>query len=183
MLPAEARDRSAELNSTMQLLVIRHAIAMEREEWATSGRPDSDRPLTDTGRRRMRKNARGLQRISPHPDLIATSPWLRAADTARVVAETLGVERMETIDQMLPDHHPRDLAAWLNERSELSAVAVVGHEPHLGEVVTWLVGGKGSSFEFKKGGACLIRIDDKVDAGSGIVLWHLTPSLLRGLAD
>jgi phosphohistidine phosphatase len=59
----------------MQLLIVRHAIAMEREEFAKTGRPDSDRPLTDTGRRRMRKNARGLQRISPHPDLIATSPW------------------------------------------------------------------------------------------------------------
>jgi len=47
----------------MQLLVIRHAIAMEREEYARTGRPDSDRPLTDTGRRRMRKNARGLQYI------------------------------------------------------------------------------------------------------------------------
>src|SRR5262245_13191928 len=84
----------------MNLVVIRHAIAMERDEWARTGRPDSDRPLTDTGRRRMRKNARGLQRIAPHPDVIATSPWLRAADTARVVAETLGVERMETIDVM-----------------------------------------------------------------------------------
>lgn len=167
----------------MQLLVIRHAIAMEREEWAKSGRPDSDRPLTDTGRRRMRKNARGLQRVSPHPDVIATSPWLRAADTARVVAETLGVERMETIDQMLPDHHPSELAEWLNERSELAAVAVVGHEPHLGELVTWLMGGEGSNLEFKKGGACLLRIDEKVDAGSGILVWHLTPSLLRGLAD
>ena len=167
----------------MQLLVIRHAIAMEREEWAKSGRPDSDRPLTDTGRRRMRKNARGLQRVSPHPDVIATSPWLRAADTARVVAETLGVERMETIDQMLPDHHPSELAEWLNERGELAAVAVVGHEPHLGELVTWLMGGEGSNLEFKKGGACLLRIDEKVDAGSGNLVWHLTPSLLRGLAD
>lgn len=168
----------------MQLIVIRHAIAMEREEWAKSGRPDSDRPLTDTGRRRMRKNARGLQRVSPHPQLIATSPWLRAADTARVVAETLGVERMETIDAMLPDRHPRELAEWLNERADLTAVAVVGHEPHLGELVTWLIGGKGgSNFEFKKGGASLLRFEDKVDAASGTLLWHLTPSQLRGLAD
>ncbi len=167
----------------MQLLVIRHAIAMEREEYAKSGRPDSDRPLTDTGRRRMRKNARGLQRISPHPDLIATSPWLRAADTARVVAETLGVERMETLDAMLPDRHPQELAAWLNERLEVATVAVVGHEPHLGEVVTWLLGGEGSNVEFKKGGACLLRIDDQVDAGSALLLWHLTPAQLRGLAD
>ena len=167
----------------MQLLVIRHAIAMEREEYAKSGRPDSDRPLTDTGRRRMRKNARGLQRISPHPDLIATSPWLRAADTARVVAETLGVERMETLDAMLPDRRPQELAAWLNERLEVATVAVVGHEPQLGEVVTWLLGGEGSNVEFKKGGACLLRIDDQVDAGSALLLWHLTPAQLRGLAD
>jgi len=168
----------------MQLLVIRHAIAMDREEYARTGRPDSDRPLTDTGRRRMRKNARGLQRVSPHPDLIGTSPWLRAADTARVIAETLGVEQMETIDAMLPDRHPRELAEWLNDRGELGVVAVVGHEPHLGELVTWLVGGTpGMNFEFKKGGACLLRIDDRVDAGSAMLQWHLTPSQLRALAD
>ena len=167
----------------MHLLVIRHAIAMERDEWAKSSRPDSDRPLTDTGRRRMRKNARGLQRVSPHPELIITSPWLRAADTARVVAETLGVERMETVDVMLPDHHPRELADWLNERTDIATVAAVGHEPHLGELVTWFVGGSGSNFEFKKGGACLLRIDEAADEGSALLLWHLTPSQLRGLAD
>lgn len=168
----------------MELLVIRHAIAMEREEYALTGRPDSDRPLTDTGRRRMRRNARGLQRISPHPDLIATSPWLRAADTARVVAETLGVERMETVDAMLPDRHPRELAEWLNERGDLATVAVVGHEPHLGEVVTWLMSGNpGTHVEFKKGGACLLRIDGRVDAGSAMLQWHLTPAQLRALAD
>jgi phosphohistidine phosphatase len=167
----------------VHLLVIRHAIAVDREDFAKSGRPDSDRPLTDTGRRRMRKNSRGLQRIAPHPDVIATSPWLRAADTARILAETLGVEHMETVDVMIPDHHPRELAAWLNDRSETATVAVVGHEPHLGEVVTWLVGGTGSSFEFKKGGACLLRIDGQVDAGSAVVQWHMTPAQLRALAD
>jgi len=168
----------------MHLLVIRHAIAMERDEFAKTGRPDSDRPLTDTGRRRMRKNARGLQRVSPHPDVIGTSPWLRAADTAAVVAETLGVERMETLEAMLPDRHPSELADWINDRADLSTVAVVGHEPHLGELVTWLIGGRpGMNVEFKKGGACLLRIDDRVDAGSAILLWHLTPAQLRGLAD
>ncbi len=168
----------------MQLLVIRHAIAMDREEWARTGRPDSDRPLTDTGRRRMRKNARGLQRVSPHPDLIGTSPWLRAADTARVVAETLGLERLETVDALLPEHHPRDLADWLNEQTDLSTIAVVGHEPHLGELVTWLIGGTpGQNIEFKKGGACLLRIDERVDAATALLQWHLTPSQLRALAD
>lgn len=167
----------------MQLLIVRHAIAMDREEYAKTGRPDSDRPLTDTGRRRMRKNARGLQRISPHPDLIGTSPWLRAADTARVIAETLGVERMETVEEMTPDHHPRELAQWLNGKVDIGSVIVVGHEPHLGEVVTWLMGGSGSNVEFKKGGACLLKIDGKVDAGTAILQWHLAPAQLRSLAD
>ena len=53
----------------MQLLVIRHAIAEDREVFGNEGRPDSDRPLTEYGRRRMRKNARGLRRISPRLDL------------------------------------------------------------------------------------------------------------------
>ena len=167
----------------MQLLVIRHAIAMEREEYAKTGRPDSDRPLTDTGRRRMRKNARGLQRISPRPDLIATSPWLRAADTARVIVETLGVERMETIDAMIPDRPFSELAAWLNERGDVPTIAVVGHEPHLGELVSWLLGSRGSNVEFKKGAACLLRIDGKVDAGCAILQWHIQPAQLRSLAD
>lgn len=168
----------------MHLLVVRHAIAMEREEWAKTGRPDSDRPLTDTGRRRMRKNARGLQRVSPRPDLIGTSPWLRAADTARVIAETLGVERMETIDALLPDREPGVLAEWLNGHGEIGTVAVVGHEPHLGELVTWFIGGnRGSNIEFKKGGASLLRFDRKAGGGTALLLWHLTPAQLRGLAD
>ena len=167
----------------MQLLVIRHAIAMERDEWAKTGRPDSDRPLTDTGRRRMRRNARGLQRISPHPDLIGTSPWLRAADTARVIVETLGIERMEEVDAMIPERPFSDLASWLNERSAVATIAVVGHEPHVGELVTWLLGAEGAHVEFKKGGACLLRIDGKVDAGSATLVWHLPPAQLRDLAD
>lgn len=168
----------------MHLIVIRHAIAMERDEHALTGRPDSDRPLTDWGRRRMRKNARGLQRIAPPPDLVATSPWLRAADTAAVVAETLGVERVETVDALLPDHPPDALADWLNARADLQTVAVVGHEPHLGALVTWLLGGGAASrVEFKKGGACFLRIDPPAGPGSAVLVWHLTPAQLRGLAD
>ncbi len=168
----------------MQLIVIRHAIAVERDEHALTGRPDSDRPLTDWGRRRMRRNARGLQRIAPHPDLIGTSPWLRAADTAAVVAETLGVERVETVEAMLPDRPPEALAAWLNSRGDMQAIAVVGHEPHLGELVTWMLGGgTASRVEFKKGGACLLRFDGEVGAGTAVLSWHVTPAQLRAIAD
>lgn len=167
----------------MHLILIRHAIAMEREEWARSGRRDADRPLTDWGRRRMRKNARGLQRIAPLPDLVGTSPWLRAADTAAVLAETLGVEHVETVEAMVPDHAPRDLADWLTGR-DAPTIALVGHEPHLGAVATWLVGGAdGSRVEFKKGGACLLRVEKPVGAGSAVLQWLVTPAQLRAIAD
>jgi phosphohistidine phosphatase len=167
----------------MNLIVIRHAIAMEREEYALTGRPDSDRPLTDAGRRRMRKNARGIQRVAPLPGLVATSPWLRAADTARVVVETLGVEHMETTDTLIPDRPFQDLAHWLNGHDSVSTIAVVGHEPHLGGLVTWLLGaGTESRVEFKKGGACLLQINGKVGAGAAVLEWHLTPSHLRAIA-
>jgi phosphohistidine phosphatase len=168
----------------MELLVIRHAIAMEREEWARTGRPDDDRPLTDAGRRRMRKNARGIQRFAPHPEVIASSPYLRAVDTARIVAETLGIARMETVEALVPDRHPRELAAWLNESAGAGVVAVVGHEPHLGSLVTWLLAGRDApAVEFKKGGTCLLRLDAKADAGAAVLQWLLTASQLRAGAD
>jgi phosphohistidine phosphatase len=167
----------------MEVLVIRHAIAMEREEFARTGRPDGDRPLTDAGRRRMRKNARGIHRFAPHPDVIATSPHLRAADTARIVAETLGIERLETVDALLPERHPSEVADWLNA-TKAGVVALVGHEPHLGTLVTWLVSGADApGVEFKKGGACLLRIEAKADPGSAVLVWHLTAAQLRAGAD
>ena len=74
----------------MRLLFIRHAIADDREEWAKSGRPDADRPLTDRGRDRMRRAARGLTRLITQPDIIATSPYLRAVETAAIVSNEFG---------------------------------------------------------------------------------------------
>jgi phosphohistidine phosphatase len=167
----------------MEVLVIRHAIAMDREEFARTGRPDGDRPLTDAGRRRMRKNAKGIHRFAPHPALIATSPHLRAADTARIVAETLGIARMETLDALLPERHPSEVADWLNA-TKADVVALVGHEPHLGALVTWLVSGQEvPGVEFKKGGACLLRIDGTAGPGSAVMAWHLTAAQLRAGAD
>ncbi len=164
----------------MDLLVVRHAIAMEREEWVRTGRTDADRPLTDAGRRRMRKGARGIQRFAPQPDLIVSSPWLRAADTARVLAEEIGIARMETTEALLPDRHPRELIAWLHQSPPPAVVAVVGHEPHLGFLVTWLVNGReASDVVFKKGGACLLRIEGRADAGTATIHWLLTPAQLR----
>ncbi|HVL59633.1 MAG TPA: histidine phosphatase family protein, partial [Burkholderiaceae bacterium] len=77
----------------MRLLLIRHAIAEASEAFAASGRPDEERPLTDRGRRRMRANALGLSLLVPSLDLLVSSPYRRAADTAAIVAAALELPR------------------------------------------------------------------------------------------
>ena len=71
----------------MQLLVIRHAIAEEQEDFARSGRDDSERPLTDEGRDKMRRGIAGLRRMVSRIDLLASSQYTRARQTAELVAE------------------------------------------------------------------------------------------------
>lgn len=168
----------------MDLLVIRHAIAMDREEFAESGQPDSERPLTDFGRRRMRKNLRGLRRLVDTPEVIGTSPYPRAAETAGIVAEGFGIETIERLDVLTPDHDPADLLPWLSQQSRDATVAVVGHDPHLGLLITWLVSGRASSnVELKKGGACLLHLGDRLEAGTAVMRWLLTPKHLRANAS
>jgi phosphohistidine phosphatase len=169
----------------MQLLVIRHAIAEDREDFAESGRDDAERPLTRIGRRRMRRNSRGLRRVAPAITKIASSPYVRALDTAKIVAEELDVkEEIAIVDALTPDHMSEALLPFLSSLPPDAAVAIVGHEPHLGRLVTWLMTGSSESHVmFKKGGACLLDLGVRPASGSAIMHWLLTPGQLRAVAD
>lgn len=166
----------------MDLLVIRHAIAGDRDEWAKTGRPDHERPLTDEGRARMRENARALVSLAPKLDLLATSPFTRAAETAAIVHEAYA--GVEVVDAPVLAHgkSPAEVCAWLAKRPE-SRVAVVGHEPDLGQLVGWLVlGDADAGIPLKKGGACLLRVTGAPTAGAAEMKWLLPPKILRRLA-
>lgn len=167
----------------MKLLIVRHAIAMEREDFAPSGEPDSERPLTDRGRERMVRNAEGLARLGLSPEVVATSPYVRAVETTRIVSDALGVQRIETLDALTPEKHPSELVRWLEVNRKADTVAIVGHEPHLSLTVTWLISGvEDSRVVLKKGGAALLEIRGKPGAGSAVLHWHMTPKQLRGMA-
>src|SRR5262245_48702061 len=129
----------------MRLLVIRHALAEDRDEFAKTGRPDAERPLTDMGRRRMRRVARGIRRLVGKFDVLATSPHTRAADTAAIVARAMGIETPEVLEALTPDHRSADLLPWLSQQAAESLVAVVGHQPHLNVLVSWLLTGREES--------------------------------------
>jgi phosphohistidine phosphatase len=167
----------------MKLLLIRHAIAEEREVFARTGKDDRLRPLTDEGRKKMKQAAKGLRRIAPDIDLLATSPLTRAAQTGAILDTVYdGLKEVE-VEQLAPEATPEDLLRWLRKRKE-ECVAAVGHEPSLSLILSWLLtGNERRLFAFRKGGACLLEFDDEPAAGTATLLWALTPAQLRELAD
>ena len=166
----------------MELLVIRHAIAEDKEAYAASGRDDALRPLTARGARRMRRAARGLRELVGAIDVLVTSPLTRANQTAEIVRRAYKLDGIETAPALQPSAPLDDVVAWLS-RFETGVVGIVGHEPQLGRLVTCLLTGwDGSAVELKKGAACLIEFDERPAVGKGRLIWALPPRALRSLA-
>jgi len=167
----------------MRLLLIRHAIAEEREDFARTGKDDRLRPLTDEGRKKMKQAARGLRSLVPEIGLLATSPLTRAAQTGAILDSVFGGLDVVEIDELSPETTPEELLRWLRKQKG-NAVAAVGHEPSLGQILGWLLTGTDRRlFAFRKGGACLLELGDEPAGGTATLLWALTPAQLRMLAD
>ena len=168
----------------MQLVIIRHAIAEDPKEFASTGRPDAQRPLTEEGIAKMKRGVRGLREVVPEINLIATSPWVRAMETAKIVAGGYKGTRIVIIHELVPSESGDAFVAWLRELKDVPVVAVVGHEPHLSALASWLLGGDRRSFiDFKKGAALSMEFDGAPGAGSGVLLWSLAPKQLRDLGE
>lgn len=168
----------------MQLLVIRHGIAEDAETFAATGKDDSRRPLTKAGKRKMKEVAVGLREMAENLDVIGASPLLRAQQTAEIVASAYGDLSVSTTEALSPGSDPASLVHWLGEHASAEFVAIVGHEPHLGMIVTWLMtGGRDSRVEMSKGGAALLDFPLRVTPGSGTLQWLLTGSQLRRIGQ
>jgi phosphohistidine phosphatase len=164
----------------MRVLVVRHAIAVDREEWSGE---DDERPLTDLGRKKMKRVAQGLRRLVEEIDVLAASPLVRAQQTAEILAAAYDIGAIKTVPALSPGQPAAALARWLADARKES-VAVVGHEPHLSSAVSWLLTGADRPIlELKKGGACLVDLPRDAQAGSGTLLWALWPGQLRDMGD
>jgi phosphohistidine phosphatase len=165
----------------MKLLVIRHAIAEDQDQWRKTGGVEADRPLTEDGRSRMERGVKGLREIVPVIDILASSPYARALQTAQLVAGEYGIAEIDQLDALVPEASLTQTASWLRScDGKADIVAIVGHEPHLSRLVTWLVcGARDSRVELKKGAACLLGIDRRASAGTATLLWAVTPRQLR----
>ena len=162
----------------MQLLIIRHAIAVPR---GTPGIPDDERPLTPEGEKKFRTAAEGLARIAARPDLLLTSPLVRARQTAEIAAAAWGGIKIDC-EPSLAGGTFEELASALAKRKESDLVAVVGHEPHLSALLARLLTAKDAGLlTFRKGGAALVEIPASLKEG-GRLIWYLPPRILRALA-
>lgn len=166
----------------MDVLLVRHAKAEEREIFALTGAEDALRPLTRRGAKEMRKVAKALHHLLPQVDVLASSPLLRALQTADILAARYG-GRVLQLPQLAPGHEPAQVLTWLRSQGDNPCVALVGHEPDLGALASWLLaGGKHGFMPLKKGGACLLRMNDGIKDGKAELVWALPPALLRDLA-
>ncbi len=164
----------------VELLVVRHAIAVEREVWARDHLDDDARPLTDEGRDKMAEAAAGLLRIAPRIVTLASSPLVRAIQTADVVAGVLEPAGRLVTPTLVPGTPFSEFQKWLRARPKDGAVAIVGHEPHLGALTSWLLDANASPFiEYKKGGAALLQFNGEVRGGAAVLRWLLAPGHLR----
>jgi phosphohistidine phosphatase len=159
----------------MNLYILRHGIAVPR---GTPGIKDENRPLTKDGKKRMKEVAEGMQSLKLDFDLIASSPWLRARQTANIVAKAFGQEE-EIWKALASTEDPRQLIASLR-KTERESVLLVGHEPHLSEFISVLISGSpDSQIELKKGGLCKLSSDDLIFGQCAMLHWLLPPAYLR----
>ncbi|HKP95980.1 MAG TPA: histidine phosphatase family protein [Fibrobacteria bacterium] len=166
----------------MRILIVRHGQAGKADP---GKHPDDDlRPLTPKGRKAFRRAAKGLRSLGPEPGIILSSPAARARQTAELLARALGLAAGRIADA--PElHHaadPAEALARLSRRRLRGTVALVGHEPWLGEFLSLLVAGdKRARFALDKGGACLVESPSPAK-GKGRLHWLLTQEQLAGLA-
>ena len=160
----------------MKLYILRHGIAVER---GTRGfENDADRPLTLKGEERMRAIADAMEAMELEFDLILSSPYVRARQTAEIVVDTFEARNMLQISEHLAsDGDPKKLIADLNRRKpEPKSVLLAGHEPYLSELVAMLISGNtSSSILLKKGGLCKLSVETLKPGRCATLEWLLTP--------
>jgi phosphohistidine phosphatase len=164
----------------MDLYLVRHALAEDRNPliW-----PDDDyRPLTSKGRSRFRKAARGLRTVLPAPDVVLSSPRVRAWDTALILEDVAGWSTPVELRE-LATGSPDEVIDALEPYAHARSVALVGHEPNLSRLAArLLVVDRPPFLDLKKGGVARLRVSFTDWESRATLLTLLQPRTLRALA-
>jgi phosphohistidine phosphatase len=162
----------------MELLIVRHAIAEERNAQRWPG--DNQRPLSPEGLTRARHASQGLRRIAPRPVRALASPLMRTQQTAAILTQFAGWPASQHCELLEPGASVQALLKLLAGRRE-HCIGLVGHEPDLGRLLALCLRGPSASasIQLRKMGAALVSFDGRARAGEGTLEWLLPPRLLR----
>lgn len=162
----------------LELLIIRHAIAFERD--ARRWPDDGERPLSPQGLVRARKAAAGIKQLVRRPARVLVSPLVRARQTAAILTEIAGWPRASECAELAPGGTPEALLAALRRMPE-TRIAIVGHEPGLGRLLAASLPGTvaAQALRFKKMGAAQLSFAGNARAGGARLDWLVPARILR----
>jgi phosphohistidine phosphatase len=160
----------------MDLFVLRHAIAVER---GTPGfKDDSQRPLTEKGEKKMKQIAEGMLALELSFDIILSSPFVRAKQTAGIVADVFRAKKkLEFTPHLGVGGDPKRLIGLINAKhGSDSSILLVGHEPYLSNLISILIAGSNDlSITMKKGGLSKLIVATLCYGRCASLEWLLMP--------
>lgn len=159
-----------------ELYLIRHGLAAERGD---NYPDDTKRPLTSDGMQKLRREAKALQALDVTFDVILTSPLVRTRQTAEIIGGAFRNQPpIVNMPSLAPGGAHNAIIEELAKQQRRHRIALVGHEPGLGELAGRLIGLR-RPIEFKKGAMCRIDVAALPPTGPGRLRWFLTPRILR----
>jgi phosphohistidine phosphatase len=165
------------VSEAFELYLIRHGLAVERGE---NFPDDTKRPLTPRGIQRLRQEGKALAALDVTFDVMLTSPLVRARQTAEALAATFREPPPIVNSQALAPGgtHNGIIDELAGQSHRRKKIAIIGHEPGLGELAARLLGLR-KPLAFKKGAVCRIDVSALPLTGPGELKWFLTPRILR----
>ena len=164
----------------LKVLLVRHALAEEREVFRQTGLPDSARPLVVRGERQMKEMAKALRQLVDGVDIIGTSPYVRARQTADILQKYFKRAGLFEMQELTPQTSPLKTLRAIQKIGRAEMVILVGHEPHLGRFLSFvLTGSTRNLFDIKKGGAALIEFSGRIEKKQAKLKCFLQPSQVK----
>jgi phosphohistidine phosphatase len=167
----------------VNIFLLRHGIAAE--PGAPGIKTDAERPLIPKGEQRLREAAAGMEKMGLSFDVIISSPYLRAKQTAEIVAKILKLEKNLAISSdLIPGGNPQALIRHLNGlKPAPENILLVGHEPYLSGLISLLAtGGTSAAIDMKKGSLCKLEMADLEYGHCATLKWLLTPGQMELMA-
>ena len=167
----------------MNLYILRHGLAVDQGKKGIKN--DQSRPLTPKGMRRLWQIAEAMEQMELSYDWIFSSPWLRAKQTAEIVAQAFELQKkIKLTEDLAPGGNPKNLIEQLNRlKPQPKNVLLVGHEPYLGRLVGLLASGNtGAAIDLKKGGLCKLEVENLHCGRCALLGWLLTPRQMSLMA-